>query len=56
MHLMELPAATQVVAPHFFSFGAALATARWIEQVRLGEFQLDLSAQKFAVLSNPRAE
>jgi methylenetetrahydrofolate reductase (NADPH) len=49
MHLMELPAATQVVAPHFFSFGAALETARWIQRVRTGEFTVDLSAKKFAV-------
>jgi methylenetetrahydrofolate reductase (NADPH) len=56
MHLMELPAATQVVAPHFFSFGAALETARWMHQVSLGKFELDLGAHKFAVLSNPGAE
>jgi methylenetetrahydrofolate reductase (NADPH) len=49
MHLMDLPAATQVVAPHFFSFGDALRTARWIQQVGHRKFNIDLSAQRFTV-------
>jgi len=49
MHLMDLPATTQVVAPHFFAFGGALETARWIQQVGLGKFTVDLSAQRFTV-------
>jgi methylenetetrahydrofolate reductase (NADPH) len=49
MHLMELPAATQVVAPHFFSFGGALKTARWIQHVGHGKFNVDLSARRFTV-------
>jgi methylenetetrahydrofolate reductase (NADPH) len=49
MHLMDLPATTQVVAPHFFAFGGALETARWIRRVGLGKFNMDLSAQRFTV-------
>jgi methylenetetrahydrofolate reductase (NADPH) len=42
MSLMRLAKpATLVVAPHFFSFGAALDTARWIKRVTAGEFSID---------------
>jgi methylenetetrahydrofolate reductase (NADPH) len=49
MHLVDLPATTQVVAPHFFAFGGALQTARWIQRVGMGKFNLDMSAQRFTV-------
>ena len=42
MSLMRLAKpATLVVAPHFFSFGAALDTARWIKRVTAGEFSIE---------------
>jgi len=49
MQLMRLPATSAVVAPHFFSFGGALDTARWMNQVAAGAFEIDPTAQKFQV-------
>jgi methylenetetrahydrofolate reductase (NADPH) len=49
VRLMQLPATTRVVAPHFFSFGGALHTARWIKQVAAGEFEIDATARRFRV-------
>jgi methylenetetrahydrofolate reductase (NADPH) len=49
MHLMDLPATTQVVGPHFFAFGGALETARWIQRVGMGKFNVDVSALRFTV-------
>jgi methylenetetrahydrofolate reductase (NADPH) len=49
MHLMELPAAANVVAPHFFAFGGALETARWIQRVAGGKFTLDMKGRRFSL-------
>ena len=41
-HLMQVgTSATRVTAPHFFSFGASLDTARWIRRVSSGDFTID---------------
>jgi methylenetetrahydrofolate reductase (NADPH) len=47
MRLIELPSSTRVVAPHFFSFGGALETARWIERVVSGDFVADPAEGRF---------
>jgi methylenetetrahydrofolate reductase (NADPH) len=47
MRLMQLPTTTRVVAPHFFSFGGALDTARWIGRVAAGAFEIDATARRF---------
>jgi len=49
LRLVQLPATTRVVAPHFFSFGGTLATARWIKQVAAGAFEIDASGRRFQV-------
>jgi methylenetetrahydrofolate reductase (NADPH) len=49
MHLVQLSPATRVVAPHFFSFGAAIETARWIKRVAGGDFAIDPKAGKLEV-------
>jgi len=49
IRLMQLPATTRVVAPHFFSFGGALNTARWIKQVAAGAFEIDARSRRFRV-------
>jgi methylenetetrahydrofolate reductase (NADPH) len=49
LRLVQLPATTRVVAPHFFSFGGALDTARWIKQVSAGAFEIDATARRFQV-------
>jgi methylenetetrahydrofolate reductase (NADPH) len=49
MRLTQLPVGSQVVAPHFFAFGGALQTARWIRRVAAGEFDIDVQADRFKV-------
>jgi methylenetetrahydrofolate reductase (NADPH) len=49
MRLMQLPTTSPIVGPHFFSFGGALDTARWISQVAAGAFVIDAAAQTFRV-------
>jgi hypothetical protein len=49
MRLMQLPGATRVIAPHFFSFGGALETAEWIGQVASGRFAIDSAGIRFLV-------
>jgi methylenetetrahydrofolate reductase (NADPH) len=49
MRLMQLPATTRVTAPHFFSFGGVLETARWMHQVASGRFSIDPGELKFTV-------
>jgi methylenetetrahydrofolate reductase (NADPH) len=43
-HLLSLlgaPVSVQIVAPHFFAFGGALETARWMQKVAAGAFDID---------------
>ncbi len=47
MRLMRLPSSTRVIAPHFFCFGGALETARWINQVVEGHFSIGPGEEKF---------
>jgi methylenetetrahydrofolate reductase (NADPH) len=50
MSLMQLvKPASLVVAPHFFSFGAAVDTARWIKRATAGEFAMDFEASRMEV-------
>ena len=49
MRLMELPSSTRVVAPHFFSFGGVLETARWIERVVSGDFLVEPAEGRFLI-------
>ena len=49
MRLMQLPRSTRVLAPHFFCFGGALETARWISQVVSGHFAIDATEATFLV-------
>jgi methylenetetrahydrofolate reductase (NADPH) len=49
MRLMQLPSSTRVVAPHFFSFGGAVETARWIDRVAAGDFVIDSAEAGFRV-------
>jgi methylenetetrahydrofolate reductase (NADPH) len=49
-HLLTLlrnPLSEQVVAPHFFAFGGAPETARWMQRVAAGAFDIDLQAKRF---------
>ncbi len=49
MRLMQLPASTRVIAPHFFCFGGVLETAQWIERVVSGRFAIDPAQARFLV-------
>jgi methylenetetrahydrofolate reductase (NADPH) len=40
------PVSAQIVAPHFFAFGGALETARWMRIVSAGAFDIDLGAAR----------
>jgi methylenetetrahydrofolate reductase (NADPH) len=51
MQMMQLPLATRIVAPHFFTLGATIETARWIKRVLAGEFDVDPAGSHFRVES-----
>jgi methylenetetrahydrofolate reductase (NADPH) len=49
-HLLALltsPPPAQITAPHFFAFGGALETARWMRTVAAGAFDIDARAAQF---------
>jgi methylenetetrahydrofolate reductase (NADPH) len=53
-HLLALlsgPLPAQIAAPHFFAFGGALETARWIRKVAAGAFDIDAKAARFTMQS-----
>jgi hypothetical protein len=54
-HLLRLlgtpPVSAQIVAPHFFAFGGALETARWMRSVSAGGFDIDLDAARLRLSS-----
>jgi methylenetetrahydrofolate reductase (NADPH) len=39
--VLAAPLPAQVVAPHFFAFGGALETARWMQKITAGAFDID---------------
>jgi methylenetetrahydrofolate reductase (NADPH) len=45
--LLAAPVSAQIVAPHFFAFGGALETARWMRKVAAGAFDVDAKAAQF---------
>jgi methylenetetrahydrofolate reductase (NADPH) len=45
--LLESALSSQVVAPHFFAFGGAPETARWMRNMMAGEFDIDAPAARF---------
>jgi hypothetical protein len=52
-HLLALlgaPVSAQIVAPHFFAFGGALETARWIQKIAAGAFEIDTRAAQLRTL------
>jgi len=48
--VLGTPVSAQIVAPHFFAFGGALETARWMRKVAAGAFDIDLKAARFRML------
>ena len=49
MRLIQLPSLTRVVAPHFYSFGGAVETARWIGRVVSRDFVVDPEESGFLI-------
>jgi methylenetetrahydrofolate reductase (NADPH) len=49
MRLIQLPEPTQVVAPHFFTFGGVIETAKWIKRVVAGDFEIAREHNHFRV-------
>ena len=51
-HLLALlsgPVSAQIAAPHFFAFGGALETARWMQKIAAGVFEIDANAGQFKI-------
>jgi methylenetetrahydrofolate reductase (NADPH) len=51
-HLLSLlrnPVPDQIVAPHFFAFGGAPETARWMQKIAAGAFEVDTEAGQLRV-------
>ena len=49
LSLLSSPLPAQIAAPHFFAFGGALETARWMRQVAAGAFDIDAKAARFTM-------
>jgi methylenetetrahydrofolate reductase (NADPH) len=47
--LMASPLPAQIAAPHFFAFGGALETARWMRKVATGAFDIDAAAAQLRI-------
>jgi methylenetetrahydrofolate reductase (NADPH) len=47
MTLLATPVSEQITAPHFFAFGGAPETARWMRKVAAGAFDIDLKTTRF---------
>ncbi|MGB6306159.1 MAG: hypothetical protein WBF89_00100 [Steroidobacteraceae bacterium] len=45
--VLRTPVSAQIVAPHFFAFGGALETARWMQKIAAGAFDIDTAAGHF---------
>ena len=50
LSLLGVPVSAQIVAPHFFAFGGALETARWMQKIAAGHFDINAKAGQFKVL------
>jgi len=42
--LLRAQLSAQIIAPHFFAFGGALETARWMRKIAAGAFDIDAKA------------
>jgi methylenetetrahydrofolate reductase (NADPH) len=49
LSLMQAPVSAQIVAPHFFAFGGALETARWMQNIASGAFEINFRAGQFRI-------
>jgi methylenetetrahydrofolate reductase (NADPH) len=47
--IMRAQVSAQIIAPHFFAFGGALETARWMRKIAAGAFEIDAKAGHFRI-------
>jgi methylenetetrahydrofolate reductase (NADPH) len=47
--LLSSPLPAQIAAPHFFAFGGALETARWMRKIAAGAFDIEAKAARFTM-------
>jgi methylenetetrahydrofolate reductase (NADPH) len=47
--IMRAQVSAQIIAPHFFAFGGALETARWMRKIAAGAFEIDAKAGHFTI-------
>ncbi|MEP6886164.1 MAG: methylenetetrahydrofolate reductase [Gammaproteobacteria bacterium] len=47
--LADMAVPAQVLGPHFFAFGGAVETARWIRKIASGAFSIDAKSGKFRI-------
>ena len=45
--IADAPLPAQILGPHFFAFGGALQTARWMRKIADGAFSIDAQSGKF---------
>ncbi len=49
LRLLASPLPPQIVAPHFFAFGGALETARWMRSIAAGDFDINAQVAQFNI-------
>jgi hypothetical protein len=49
LSLLSTPVLAQIAAPHFFAFGGALETARWMQKIAAGAFDIDAKTARFVI-------
>ena len=49
LSLLSTPVMAQIAAPHFFAFGGALETARWMQKIAAGAFDIDAKAARLVI-------
>ncbi len=47
--IADAPLPAQILGPHFFAFGGALETARWMRKIATGAFCIDAQSRKLRV-------
>ncbi|HME40271.1 MAG TPA: hypothetical protein VKG63_15050 [Steroidobacteraceae bacterium] len=48
--LLAAPVSAQIVAPHFFAFGGAVETARWMQEMAAGAFDIEVQSGRLTLI------
>ncbi|MEP6546603.1 MAG: methylenetetrahydrofolate reductase [Gammaproteobacteria bacterium] len=49
LRMAEAPLPPQILGPHFFAFGGALETARWMRKIAAGAFSIDAQSGRLRI-------